>query len=272
MTIFQAMFLGLIQGLTEYLPVSSSAHLVIAPALLGWQIPKEESFIFDVVVQLGTLLGVLFYFFDPLKNVAYSCCLGIINRDPFHNEDSRLGFLVAIASIPAAILGLLFKEQIASLFTSPKISAMFLVITGLILLLAELFKRPREKEISKKEALIIGAMQSLALIPGISRSGSTIAAGMFCGLPRDKASKFAFFMAIPVMCGASAIAMKDMLSNEALFEKLLTPLMAGFFTAAVTGFLVIKWFMSYVRERGLWAFALYCLTFGFFGSIYFYLN
>jgi undecaprenyl-diphosphatase len=266
----QAAILGIVQGLTEYLPVSSSAHLVIVPHLLGWHFADDEAFIFDVLVQMGTLVGVFLYFFSPLKQVILAALKGIFMGKPFYNEDARLGWMVLLASLPAGFLGLAFKDIISAYFSSSKDAYIFLIFTGFLLIVAEYLIRSHEKVFpNKKDAIIIGFFQALALLPGISRSGSTIAAGMFCGLERKSAAQFSFLMSIPVMLGAGIIASDDLFSNQVLLKQMTFPLLTGFFTAAVTGFFVIRWFMAYISAQKLYYFALYCIFLGGMGAFVF---
>jgi undecaprenyl-diphosphatase len=269
MTNAQAVILGAVQGLTEYLPVSSSAHLVFVPKVMGWHFLSEEAFIFDVLVQLGTLVGVLIYFFTPLKQVCLSVIDGVIRLDPFHDEHARIGWLVVLASIPAAIFGLSYKDALAEYFSSPLASSYFLMLTGVILILAEWFGRAIKTAPGRFDAVVIGCAQGLALFPGISRSGATIAAGMACGLSRKNAAQFSFFMSIPVMVGASLIAGLDLVRDGELLQKMALPLSLGFLTAAVVGFLVIKWFMAFLTNQRLIWFAAYCFMLGLWGIWYF---
>lgn len=269
MSDFKAIFLGIIQGLTEYLPVSSSAHLVLIPALLLWDFSKLEAFFFDVLIQLGTLLGLLVYFRKKVIKIAHDVARGLLIGKPFFNENAKLGWLVFYATIPSAIIGLIFKDHISSYFSSPKMTSIFLMCTGVILLLAEGLKPKLEKNINFQIAMFIGLAQSLSLLPGISRSGSTIACGMILGLGRKKSAEFSFFMSIPVMIGASIVAGKDLIEHADVLNKMLTPIVLGFFSAAISGYVVIKWFMNFISNQSLLIFAFYCLIIGFMGSYYF---
>lgn len=269
MTNSQALILGVVQGLTEYLPISSSAHLVLLPNFLGWQLKHDEAFIFDILVQLGTLVGVFAYFFQPIKQVAFSVLSGVWHLKPLHNEEARLGWMVALASIPAALLGFCFKDPIAAYFSSAFAACSCLMATGFFLLAAEYFGRSQKKNPTRRDAMVIGLAQGFALLPGISRSGSTIAAGMACGLSRVDAARFSFLMSIPIMVGASLIAGNEALSDPALLNRLMMPLAIGFFSAAITGFFVIRWFVHFLERRSLVLFASYCLGLGFLGALYF---
>lgn len=269
MTNTQAIVLGAVQGLTEYLPVSSSAHLVLVPKMMGWQFLPQEAFIFDVLVQLGTLVGVLIYFFLPLKQVCTSVLTGLVRMEPLHDEHARMGWMVVLASIPAGFLGLVYKDELAAMFSSASASSYCLVITGIFLILAEALGRSIKTQPGRFDALMIGCAQGLALLPGISRSGATISAGMACGLSRKNAAQFSFLMSIPVMLGASLVASLDLMKDADLVGKMAMPLALGFFTAAVVGFLVIKWFMTFLANRRLIWFAAYCIVLGGVSAIYF---
>lgn len=261
--------MGVVQGLTEYLPVSSSAHLVLLPKLMGWQFLPKEAFIFDVLVQLGTLLGVVLYFLVPLKEVASSILVGIWRRDPFHNDDARLGWLVALASVPAAICGFLFKSEISAYFSNPLVSCYFLLLTAFLLVFAEWVSRTAKRNPSGFDAVFIGCAQSLALFPGLSRSGATIAAGMACGLQRKDAARFSFLMSIPIMVGASLVASFDLFADGEMLSFMITPLLLGFTSAAITGYVVIHWFMNFLTKRRLLWFAAYCFVVGCGGIVMF---
>lgn len=269
MTNVQAITLGFVQGLTEYLPVSSSAHLVLFPSLLGWEFVEKESFVFDILVQLGTLFGVFAYFFIPLKEVVRSVLYGLAIKKPFHNEDAKLGWMVALASIPAAFFGFTFKNEFPRYFSSPTAACYFLILTGIFLILAELIGRSLKENPSWRDATLIGFAQSFALLPGVSRSGATIAAGMACGLPRKNAARFSFLMSIPVLIGASMVAAFELFSDKALLSSLAMPLILGFFSAAITGYFVIKWFMNFLTNRSLSFFAAYCIAIGVYGAWFF---
>lgn len=270
MTNTQALILGVVQGLTEYLPVSSSAHLVLVPHFFGWELSGKESFVFDVLVQLGTLVGVLLYFMRPIQEVGISVIKGLIMRKPLHNQAARLGWLVALATVPAGILGLSFKSQLAHYFSSPLAACYFLMVTGLILIAAEWLTQTLDKSYpTRTDAVLIGLAQGFALFPGVSRSGSTIAAGMARGLSRADAARFSFLMSVPVMIGASLVAMLELMGDIQLMSTMWVPLLLGFMSACLTGYLVIRWFMNYLSTRRLYIFASYCLSLGLLGAFYF---
>jgi undecaprenyl-diphosphatase len=261
MTLLQSVLLGIIQGLTEFLPISSSAHLVITPYLLGWQIPVQAAFTFDVLVQLGTLLAVIVYFRKDLYQIIVGVINGLIHKDPFSEPSSRLGWLLILATIPAVIAGLAFKDPIERVFGSPMATAILLFGTAALLVIAELVgKRIQQIEtVSWLDALIIGIFQIISLLPGISRSGATISGGMIRNLERRDAARFSFLMSIPVMLGAGTVAIVDLIQLPN-FSVQLPTLFAGFITSAVVGYLTIRWLLAYLVNRRLYPFAIYCIV------------
>jgi undecaprenyl-diphosphatase len=260
MTYLQSIILGIIQGLTEFLPVSSSAHLVLFPYWLGWQIPATDAFIFNVLVQLGTLLAVIIYFWRDLVNIARSMINGIIKRQLFKEADARLGWLVILATIPAGFAGLFLKDTVEAAFSSPIATALLLLVTAGMLLLAEKARKAARQSTAPGwlDAIIIGIFQALSIFPGVSRSGSTITGGLLRGLDRTTAARFSFLMSIPIMTAAGGVAFLDMLIIPNLIGFL--PVMAaGFIAAAVVGLLSIKWLMGYIRSHSFLVFAVYCV-------------
>jgi undecaprenyl-diphosphatase len=261
MTLLQSIILGIIQGLTEFLPISSSAHLVIVPYLLGWHIPAQEAFVFDVLVQLGTLLAVIFYFRKDLYRIILGVIEGIIHRRPFSEPMSRLGWILVLATIPAVIAGILFKDLVERAFGSPIAVALFLLGTAALLVIAEwVGKRTRQFDtITWMDALIAGLFQVISLLPGISRSGSTITGGMIRNLDRPSAARFSFLMSVPVMLGAGALALVDLIKSPNFTGQIPT-LIAGFIISAIVGYFSIRWLLSYLVKRPLYLFAVYCLV------------
>lgn len=261
MTLLQSIILGIIQGLTEFLPISSSAHLVITPYLLGWQIPAQAAFIFDVLVQLGTLLAVILYFRKDLYRILVAVIDGLLHRHPFSEPMSRLGWMLILATIPAVVAGLLFKDPVERTFGSPVAVALLLLVTALFLVVAEVVgKRNRQFEtISWKDALVVGLFQAISLLPGISRSGSTITGGMIRDLERPAAARFSFLMSVPVMLGAGTLAIIDLIQLPDFTVQLPT-LLAGFITSAIVGYLSIHWLLAYLVKRRLYLFAIYCVV------------
>lgn len=270
MTSFQAVVLGLIQGLTEFIPVSSSGHLVLVPHYLNWHVSTSQTFIFDVLVQWGTLFAVFIYFRDELSSIIKATTFETLKGRPFKTNESRLGWFIVVATIPSVIIGLLFKSSIEAVFTNPNYTAIFLLLTAFLLILAEVLgERKRTTENMKwLDAIWIGCSQVLALLPGISRSGATIAGGMTRNFTRFSAAKFSFLMSVPVMIGAGILALRDLVSLPSP-ENFLFPLLIGFTTALISGYFAIRWLIAYLNSRSLYIFAAYCIV---FGTLTLYLN
>lgn len=261
MNFFQSFLLGILQGLTEFIPVSSTAHLLIGQKLLG--IPASDAtFSFLVLVQIGTILSLIVYFYKDLREIAKAMLKNPVAESP--DSLTRLGWYLLIATIPALIAGVLLKDAVEALFKTPLIEASIRLFAAAILLsLAEwLGKRTRKLEnMTWLDALFIGMMQVIAIFPGASRSGTTISAGMFRGFDRPSAARFAFLMSVPVMLAAGAYESLDLLKMPNLGSFL--PLLAvGFITAAVVGWLAIKWLLNYLNKNSLYLFAIYCALLG----------
>ena len=214
MTLLQALILGIVQGLTEFLPVSSSAHLVLVPHLLGWNLASEFVFLFDVLVQLGTLVAVIFYFRKDLAEIFSAVFRGIRSGKFFDETPARIGWLALLATIPAGIIGLFLKDKVEAAFSSPTATSAFLLVTAGLLLMGE-FIGKRNKGLEKLtwlDALSVGFFQALSIFPGISRSGSTISGGMAIDLDRKSAGQFSFILAIPIFLAAGILGIKDFLA------------------------------------------------------------
>jgi undecaprenyl-diphosphatase len=260
MTWLQAVVLGIVQGLTEYLPISSSAHLVLVPWLLGWRIDEHIAFPFDVLVQWGTLIPVLAYFRRELLGILRGWWEGARNGAPFGTPGGRLGGWVIVATLPAVVAGLLLKKPVEAVFLQPTLTAALLSGTAVLLWWGERFgRRERDLEgLTLGDALAVGLAQALALLPGISRSGATIAAGLGRGLQRSEAARFSFLLSVPALLGAGLVALKD-LFEIGLPPQALGPILTGALAAALSGYLAIWGLMRLVRRRSLMPFALYCL-------------
>jgi len=258
MNIFQSLLLGIVQGLTEFIPVSSTAHLLIGQTILG--IPANDAmFSYLVLVQLGTTLSLIVYFWQELWSV-----IKAFFAKPFSSPLNRLAWYIIIATIPALIFGYLLKSTVESLFKTPLLEAgIRLLITAVVLGLAEwLGKRNRQLEkMTWLDALVVGIAQILAVFPGASRSGTTISAGMARGFDRPSSARFAFLMAVPVLLAAGGYQSLDLLKMQGLGAFL--PILAvGFVTAAVVGWFAIRWLLSYLTKHSLYVFAGYCAVIG----------
>jgi undecaprenyl-diphosphatase len=258
MTLLHAFLLGIIQGLTEFIPVSSTAHLLIGQRLLG--LPADDvMFSFLVIVQLGTLISIFVFYWKDLLAIA-KATLDFRRSTPERN----LGFYIVLATIPALLAGYLLKDAVEEFFRQPMLQASIRLFTAAVLLtLAEwLTKKNRTLEsMTWFDALFIGVMQIIAVFPGASRSGTTISGGMFRGFDRPSAARFAFFMSVPVILAAGGYEMLDVIQMPNLAQFL--PLLAvGFVTAAIVGWFAIKWLIDYLSQRSLYVFAIYCAVVG----------
>jgi undecaprenyl-diphosphatase len=254
LNLFYAFILGIVQGLTEFIPVSSTAHLLISQNLLG--IPADDAmFSFLVIVQLGTLVSLFAFYWQDLFAIAKAT---LDFRRP--TSERNLGIYIVVATIPALLAGYLLRDAVEALFRQPMLQASIRLFSAAALLgLAEwLTKKNRSLDsMTWLDALVIGLFQIIAVFPGASRSGSTIAGGMFRGFDRPSAARFAFLMSVPVMLAAGGYEMLDVLQMPDLGEFL--PLLAvGFVSAAVVGWFAIKWLINYLSRRSLYLFAVYC--------------
>jgi undecaprenyl-diphosphatase len=268
MTIFQSIILGIIQGLTEFIPISSSGHIVLVPHLLGWEISPEANFVFGVLVQVAMLVAVFAYFWTDIISITRVTIRDLIKKQPTAHPESRLAWLLVAATIPASLIGLIFNGTFERAFSSPLTTSIFLLVTAALLIAAErLGKRSSTlTEISWVDAVWIGISQVLALFPGVSRSGATIMGGMTRNLDRPSAARFSFLMSIPIMIAAGCFASFE-LSRVPNFPDLLPAFAAGFVAAAVTGYLSIRWLLKFLNSRSLYVFAIYCAAFGIFNLV-----
>jgi undecaprenyl-diphosphatase len=258
MTLLHALLLGIVQGLTEFIPVSSTAHLLIAQNLLG--LPASGAmFSFLVIVQLGTLVSLFAFYWKDLLSILKA------TFDFRHATPERdLGLYILLATIPALLAGYFLKDAVEELFKRPLLEASIRLFTAAVLLtLAEaLTKKYRAlNSMTWFDALFIGLMQVIAVFPGASRSGTTISGGMLRGLDRPAAARFAFLMSVPVMLAAGAYEMLDVIRMPDLASFL--PLLAlGFIAAALVGWFAIKWLIAYLSKHSLYIFAAYCAVVG----------
>ena len=273
MDIIQGIIIGIVQGLTEFLPVSSSAHLVFIQNILG----VESSLAFDTFLHLGTLIAVLWFFrYDIYKMLkSWWLSIGDILQGRFtegFKEDTykRLAWYVILATIPVGIVGVLFEDSVDALFSGALyVPAFFLFVTGTILYLSQRMTSGNINydNITKKEALFMGLGQACAILPGLSRSGTTIAAGLTIGLDKEFAAKFSFILSIPAIFGAFVLQLKDI--GSAMDANFL-PVFLGFIAAIISGYLAIKWMLDLIQNKSLDIFSYYCWAVGiivFMGSI-----
>ena len=260
MGLFEALVLGIIQGLTEFLPISSSGHLVLVPAVLRWDSP---SLVFDTTVHLATLVAVVAVFWRDLIKMIVSWGNGLRLGRPFMTVESRLAWWVILATLPGILAGFFLEKTFESLFARPNVVGAFLLLTALLLVLAEVFGRHRRSisGITWLDSLLIGIGQAAAIAPGVSRSGATIAIGMLRGLTREAAARFSFILSIPIIAGAGLMQLVKLVNQGGLQAEAL-PLLVGFLAAAVCGYVAIRLLLAYIRKRPLYPFAVYCVIVG----------
>ncbi|PKL67054.1 MAG: undecaprenyl-diphosphatase UppP [Methanobacteriales archaeon HGW-Methanobacteriales-1] len=280
MDIIQAIIIGIVQGLTEFLPVSSSAHLVFIPEIMGVQ----SGLAFDTLLHIGTLVAVFAYFWNDIIHMikSFFSSLADIPRGQFkknfqEDQYKRLTWLVIIGTIPAGLAGILFKSTFESLFSSILAVGIFLIITGFLLWGSERVSqriRPEDrkplKKLTIKNSLIVGIAQAFAIAPGISRSGATISTGLFLGFERELAARYSFLLSIPAILGAALVQAKDITG----LDMSTAALVAGFLAAAISGYLAIKFMLKLIKERSLLIFAYYCWIVGIIAialSLYFHI-
>ena len=263
-----AILLAILQGFTEFMPVSSSGHLVLAQELFNLHSP--QMIVFDVFVHFGTLISVVVVFWKDILEILRSFFKAFATmklKEEYKNKEHfRLGVAIIIGSIPAGIIGVLYRHQIEAAFTDPKLVAMNLVITGLILFLTRLSKPKRGKKVGLISAAIIGLAQTVAVLPGISRSGSTISAALFLKTSPIQAARFSFLLSVPVIAGAS------LLEGYKIFRQGNTlgamPLLVGTVVSAITGYFAIKVLLK-IMEKGKFSwFSFYCLAIGIIGILF----
>ncbi|NLJ59434.1 MAG: undecaprenyl-diphosphate phosphatase [Firmicutes bacterium] len=268
MDIASAVILAIVQGLTEFLPVSSSGHLVIARQLLHMD---EALLTFDILVHLGTLISVVLVFWNDVKALI-GAAVGIIvdilrgcgiKAAILKDDYRRLALFIIIASVPAAIMGMALKSIVYTLFSSTLAVGIFLLATGTVLWLGELFSRSRVRlpDLTLGKALCIGVAQGFAIAPGFSRSGATISAGLLMGLSKEDAARFSFLLSIPVILGAGILELRD-ISMLQLAAGSRIPVILGFITSIVSGYVAIHLVLAAVRQHKLTVFAIYTWILG----------
>jgi undecaprenyl-diphosphatase len=256
MTPTQAIVLGIVQGLAEFLPISSSGHLIVVPWLFGW---PDHGLAFDVALHLGTLAAVLFAFLSDWVRLVSSALRCALRGKPFAEPEARLLWLLALASVPGAIAGLLLDRWAETVFRSPGLVATTMAVLGAVLFAADGRASPGgpgAEQVSVRDAVIIGLAQALAIIPGVSRSGSTISAGLFLRYRREEAARFSFLLATPITAGAALVKVPHLVHSADL-----SVVLPGMISAAVFGFLAIRVLLAYVRGHDYRPFVIYRFAF-----------
>jgi undecaprenyl-diphosphatase len=267
MPLVQVIVLAILQGITEFLPISSSAHLALTPWLFGW---PDQGLEFDIALHFGTLFSVLIYFFrDWLRILANGFGLADIARlgpDPSLDRNPRMLWYLIAATIPAGVAGLLFKDKIESTLRSPYVMGTMLILVGLIMWAAERFAKHERTmgEMSLNDCLFVGVAQAVALIPGTSRSGITMTAGLFRNLDRSTAARFSFLLSTPIIAGAALKGLLDIRKHGNLTADLLPSLGLGILVTAITGCFVIAVLLRFLRANSVVPFVIYRIAFGIF--------
>ncbi|MEL7034086.1 MAG: undecaprenyl-diphosphate phosphatase [Cyanobacteria bacterium J06592_8] len=261
--IFRAIILGLVQGLTEFLPISSTAHLKVVPVALGWGDPGVA---FTAIIQLGSIAAVLSYFWDDLTQVTVGAFKAITHSD-YKSSEFRLALGIALGTIPIVFFGLLIKVFIPDFDNSPIRSTVSIAIASIVMALLlgiaeKVGTRKRNYEqLDTRDGILMGLAQALALVPGVSRSGSTITAGLFMGLERATAARLSFLLGIPAITLAGLVELKGLLDNG-LESLSVGALIAGLLSSALFSYLAIAWLIRYLQTRNTWVFVWYRLAFG----------
>ena len=262
MSIFKAIVLGILQGLGEFLPISSTAHLILAPWFFGWSDPGLS---FDVALHVGTLIAVLVYFYKDwlsiISNFQFPISNKILNPKSKFSEEIKypksMLLLIIIASIPGAIFGMLFDSKAEAAFRNPLLIAFTLGVVGLILFLVDKYAAHRKElgKMTKLDAFWIGLSQAVAIIPGVSRSGATMTTGLFLGLSRQQAARFSFLLSTPIIFGAAIVKVPHLLKAG-----INTPILFGILASAITGYFAIKYMLRFIQKVGYAPFFWYRLA------------
>ncbi len=252
----QALIMGIVQGLTEWLPVSSSGHLVIVQDLLG--LNSSENLVFDLVLHMGTLLAVVVFFRVELGRIVWSVLTWRSAKEPDQAQLRKLALLLIIGTIPAGIAGVLFKEEIENAFTIQLVGVALLVNACILFTAWRFGSKGTRKSANLVDAIVIGLFQIVSIVPGISRSGSTIGSGMLRGLEKETAAVFAFLLSVPVLVGAFSYGMVVLPKYDATLPNAVI----GFATAFVVGLASIRYLLKAVKSGRLWVFSLYCAIVG----------
>ena len=261
MPLYQVIVLAIIQGLTEFLPISSSAHLALVPWLFGW---KDPGLSFDIALHAGTLLAILLYFYrDWIQIIAHGFGLRF-GSDRDLQKNPRLLWLIAIGSIPVGIAGLLFEKQAETSWRSPYLIGAMLIAIGVLMWIADRKSKGQEDigEISAPDAMTVGVAQALAVVPGTSRSGITITAGLFRDFDRAAAARFSFLLSTPAIAAAAAKGAWDLRKHGGIAPDMRAPFALGVVVSAIVGALVIAVFIKYLRRNSLLPFVWYRIIFG----------
>ncbi|MCL3837211.1 undecaprenyl-diphosphate phosphatase [Aeromicrobium duanguangcaii] len=259
MDLLRSVILGIVQGLTEFLPISSSAHLAIVPQLLGWEDPGAA---YTAVVQIGTELAVILYFWRDIWTIGSGWVRGVFSAEARQAPEWRMGWFIIIGSLPIVVLGIALEDAIDREFRNLWFIASMLIGMGLVLGLAERLGRKAKPidDLNARDAILLGLAQACALVPGVSRSGATISMGLFLGYDRRAATRYAFLLAIPAVVGAGVYKLKDIPGGENAYGTV--PTIVGTVVAFVVGLAVIHWLLQYVSKNSYAPFVIYRVVLG----------
>lgn len=284
LTYTQAIIFGLLQGITELFPISSLGHSVVLPQLLGWNIDQKAPFFltFLVATHTATALVLFFYFFKDWKRIIIGIFRSLKEREIKESDaDAKLGWLLVAATVPAGILGILFEKTFQRLFGNPQLVAGMLILNGLLLFAAELMRRKRKEETAAHsneriakltwyQAIKIGLLQCIALIPGFSRTGATLTGSLLVGLSHEDAARFAFLLATPIIGAASILKLPELAGKTE--NSVLIPVIIGAITAGVAAYFSVKFLTKYFETKTLTPFAIYCTVIGVILSVIFFIR
>ncbi|AIC94168.1 MULTISPECIES: undecaprenyl-diphosphate phosphatase [Shouchella] len=260
MTLLEAIILGLVQGITEFLPISSSAHLILVQSMFNMTF---EGLSFEILLHLASVLAVILYYRKDIYEIIRGFFAFFTNRTPQNRSMFMFAVYLIVATGITGIAGILFEDYIGETFRAPIFIALALAITGLFLIIIERFVKlgnRTEKEMTIWDSIFVGLGQCLALIPGLSRSGTTLIVGMFAGLSKETAVRFSFLLSIPVILGSSVLAIRDLTSGELLEQTTVTALGLSFLVTFVASWIGIVFFINLVRKSKLVYFAVYCFV------------
>ncbi|HEU4490107.1 MAG TPA: undecaprenyl-diphosphate phosphatase [Jiangellales bacterium] len=255
----RATVLGILQGLTEFLPISSSAHLRIFPELLGWDDPGAA---FTAVVQIGTELAVIIFFRHEIRRIGSTWLISLVRPGLRGTLDARMGWFIVIGSLPIVVLGVLFKDEIETSARNLWLVAVMLVVLGIVLGVADRVGRHTRpiESLTMRHAVLYGLAQAMALVPGVSRSGATISMGLFLGYQREAAARYAFLLAIPAVVGAGLFQLPEIPGGANAYGP--GPTVVGTVVSFVVGYATIAWLLRYVSTRSYLPFVVYRITLG----------
>lgn len=283
LTYFQAIVIGLVQGVTELFPISSLGHSVVIPKLLGWNIDQNAPFFltFLVATHTATALVLFFFFFNDWKRIGAGLFRSLKEREVKESDaDAKLGWLLVVTTIPAGILGILFEKNLTTLFGNPQLVSGTLILNGLLLFGAELLRKNRKEQTAKQsnqriaklswfQAVKIGILQCIALIPGFSRTGATLTGSLLAGLSHEDSARFSFLLATPIIGAASILKLPELAGTTE--NSVLMPTILGALTSGIAAYFSVKFLTKYFETKTLIPFAVYCMTIGVILSVFFFL-